>query len=57
MGVAMKQPKQRSKRELLHDILGKFGMGRITREEFESQMRRYNLTDEDIDLYCKGALE
>jgi hypothetical protein len=48
---------QPSKRERLHDILGRYGEDRITREEFEALMKAYKLTDDDIDAYCRGELE
>lgn len=54
----MKKPQpQASKRERLHDILGRFGDGLITREMFEMLMRAHKLTDDDIDGYCRGELE
>jgi hypothetical protein len=46
-----------SKRERLHDILGRFGDELITREQFEQLMRDHRLTDDDIDAYCRGELE
>ena len=54
----MKRPVvQTSKRDRLHDILGRFGDDRITREQFEALMRQHKLTDDDIDAYCRGELE
>jgi hypothetical protein len=54
----MKKPQPRaSKRERLHDILGRFGDGLITREQFKEMMRDHKLTDDDIDAYCRGELE
>lgn len=54
----MKKPKpQATKRDRLHDILGRFGGDRITREQFEALMRQHKLTDDDIDAYCRGKLE
>jgi hypothetical protein len=54
----MKRPvAQPSKRDLLHDILGRFGQDRITRPEFEVLMKANKLTDDDIDAYCRGELE
>jgi hypothetical protein len=46
-----------SKRERLHEILGLFGDGLITREQFAEMMREHKLTADDIDLYCKGELQ
>lgn len=45
------------KRERLHDILGRYGDGRITKEMFETLMKAYRLTDADIDAYCRDELE
>jgi hypothetical protein len=54
----VKKPQSRAtKRERLHDILGRFGDDLITREMFEMLMRAHKLTDDDIDAYCKGELE
>jgi hypothetical protein len=33
-------------------ILGAFGEGRISREQFWAYMRQYGLTDADIDAWC-----
>ena len=52
----MKAP-QKTKRERLHEILGAFGDGRITREQFDAMMRDHKLTDDDIDQYCMGELK
>jgi hypothetical protein len=52
----MKKPVQASKRERLHDILGRFGDELITREQFEALMVAHKLTDNDIDAYCRGEL-
>jgi hypothetical protein len=51
------RPQPLTKRERLHDILGRFGDGLITREMFEMLMAAHKLTDEDIDAYCRGELE
>ena len=51
------QPKPVSKRERLHDILGRFGDDLITREEFAQMMRDHKLTADDIDKYLRGELE
>ena len=51
------QPRVISKRERLHDILGRYGDNRITREMFEMLMKAHRLTDEDIDAYCRDELE
>jgi len=51
------QPPQPSKRERLHDILGRYGDGQITREQFEALMKAHKLTDDDIDAYCRNELE
>jgi hypothetical protein len=58
MGATMKKPQQQaaSKRERLHDILGRFGDGLITREQFSEELQQHKLTDDDIDHYCKGVL-
>jgi hypothetical protein len=54
----VKKPQPRaSKRERLHDILGRFGDGLITKDEFLALMRDHKLTDDDIDAYCRGELE
>jgi hypothetical protein len=58
MGATMKKPQQQaaSKWERLHDILGRFGDGLITREQFSEEMRQHKLTADDIDAYCRGEL-
>jgi hypothetical protein len=48
---------RQSKRERLHDILGRFGDGLITREQFEALMKDHRLTDDDIEAYCRGELK
>ncbi|MET4017771.1 MULTISPECIES: hypothetical protein [Bradyrhizobium] len=48
---------QQTKRERLHQILGLFGEGLITREQFETMMKQHDLTDDDIDRYCRGVLK
>jgi hypothetical protein len=50
-------PPRASKRQALFDILGRFGDGLITREEFDALMREHRLTDDDIDRFCRGELE
>jgi ribosomal protein S10 len=58
MGAAMKRPVvQPTKRERLHDILGRFGDDLITREQFEAMMKDHKLTDDEIDAYCRGELK
>ena len=58
MGATMKRPVvQPTKRERLHDILGRFGDDLITREQFEAVMKDHKLTDDDIDQYCRGELK
>ena len=52
-----KKAAQQTKRERLHEILGMFGDGRITRDQFEALMRDQKLTDDDIDAYCRGKLK
>jgi hypothetical protein len=53
----VKRPAQQpTKRERLHDILGRFGDERINREQFEALMAAHKLTDNDIDAYCRGEL-
>jgi hypothetical protein len=37
----------------LHELLGQFGMGTISRESFWNYMNEYGLTDADIDRYCE----
>ena len=51
------QPPPSSKRERLHDILGRYGEDRLTREQFEALMKAHKLTDDDIDAYCRDELE
>ena len=46
-----------TKRDRLHDILGRFGDDLITREMFEMLMKAHKLTDDDIDAYCRGELK
>lgn len=53
----MKKPQPPTKRERLHDILGRYGDGLVTREQFEQLMTEHKLTDADIDAYCRGKLE
>ena len=53
----MRKPVQPTKRERLHDILGRFGDGLITMDEFLALMRDHKFTDDDIDAYCRGELE
>ena len=48
---------QPTKRERLHDILGRYGDGLLTREQFETLMKAHKLTDDDIDAYCRDELE
>lgn len=53
----VKKPEPRAtKRERLHDILGRFGDGLITMDEFLALMRQHKLTNDDIDAYCMGTL-
>lgn len=56
MGKRAQRP-QPTKRERLHDILGRYGDGSITKEMFEMLMKAHRLTDDDIDAYCRGELE
>jgi len=55
MAKAMQQ--RPSKRERLHEILGLFGDGLITAEQFAEMMHDHKLTADDIDLYCRGELQ
>ncbi len=55
--MAKKPVQSLSKRERLHDILGRFGDDLITREQFEAMMKDHKLTDDDIDAYCRGELK
>jgi hypothetical protein len=41
-------------RERLHELLRLYGNGNITTEQFWAQMREQNLSDKDIDRYCRG---
>jgi hypothetical protein len=54
--VTMKKQKQTTKRERLHDILGRYGDGLITTDQFLEEMRQHKLTADDIDAYCRGEL-
>lgn len=55
--MAKRQQRVISKRERLHDILGRYGDGTITREQFQELMKAHRLTDDDIDAYCRDELE
>lgn len=46
--------KERSRWEVLHELLGLFHDSRLTADQFWAQMRQHGLTDEDIDKYCHG---
>jgi hypothetical protein len=48
---------QASKRERLHDILGRYGDGLINTDQFLELMREHRLTQDDIEAYCRGELE
>lgn len=56
----MKKPAQKptlatiSQHDRIAELLRKLGHDLITIEEFWQQMRRYGLTDEDIDTFCCG---
>ena len=47
----MKKPKQ-TKYQLLSYLLGEFGLGRITRDQFWGQMKQLGYTQDDIDKWC-----
>jgi hypothetical protein len=55
--MAKAAAQRQSKLERLHQILGLFGDGLITREQFEALMKGHKLTDDDIDAYCRGELK
>jgi hypothetical protein len=42
------------KHERVSELLRLFGNGAIDFDEFWAQMRQYGLTDEDIDMFCRG---
>lgn len=43
-----------SQHERISELLRMLGHDSITIEEFWQEMRRYGLTDEDIDTFCRG---
>jgi hypothetical protein len=55
MGAPMKVTlKTISQHERISELLRMLGHDNITIEEFWQEMRRYGLTDEDIDTFCSG---
>jgi hypothetical protein len=54
MGATMKLS-ELPKHDRVSELLLKLGLDRITVEEFWNEMRKYGLTDEDIDRFCTGV--
>jgi hypothetical protein len=50
------EQKQTSKREIMHDLLGRLGEDKITLEEFLRRLRQHGMTVDDIDRYLDGKL-
>ena len=47
----------RSKRDIMHELLGQYGNSLIAGPEFRRRIAEAGLSDEDIDLYCRGELK
>jgi hypothetical protein len=56
MGATMKL-KDLSKHQRVSELLRMLGLDAITVEQFWQEMRKYGLTDEDIDRFCTGAAD
>lgn len=48
---------KQTKKQMLHDILGELGSGRITIEQYRKIMADKKLTEQDVDDYCAGKLK
>lgn len=45
-----------SKREIMHELLGRLGDDKITLEEFLRRIKQHGMTIDDIDRYLDGTL-
>jgi hypothetical protein len=45
-----------SKRQIMHELLGRLGEGKISLQEFLRRLKQDGLTVDDIDLYLDGTL-
>lgn len=50
------KPTTRSRREIMHDLLGRLGDDLIDLQEFLRLLKQYGMTVDDIDRYLDGKL-
>jgi hypothetical protein len=48
--------RQPSKREIMHDLLGRLGEDKIDLQEFLRRLKQHGMTVDDIDRYFDGTL-
>jgi hypothetical protein len=48
--------RQPTKREIMHDLLGRLGEDKITLAEFLRRLKQLGMTVDDIDRYLDGTL-
>jgi hypothetical protein len=48
--------REQSKRQIMHELLGRLGEDKITLQEFLRRLKQHGMTVDDIDRYLDGKL-